>query len=123
MLIARPVRARKHKRKRYLSPPTALSKVARIINDLRIAAATALPRPPEARKSSGVDDRPQLGSHDSDSEGESLRTGREARLASLRAAVQRGLDDVRAGRVIDLDEGIEQVLRGIREKKAAGRHG
>jgi hypothetical protein len=45
---------------------------------------------------------------------------REARLAALRAAVQRGLDDVAAGRVVDLDEGIEQVLRSIREKKAAG---
>lgn len=96
--------------------------VARIINELRIAAAATLPRPSKGPKSSGMDDRPQLGSHDPDSEGDSLRTHREARLTALRAAVQRGLDDAASGRVVDLDEGIEQVLRGIREKKAAGRH-
>ena len=69
-----------------------------------------------------MDDPPQIGasgqtgSDDSDHD----ERVREARLAALGAAVQRGLDDVAAGRVIDLDEGIEQVLRGIREKKAAG---
>lgn len=58
---------------------------------------------------------PRISSDDGDRERK-----RETRLAALRAAVQRGFDDVAAGRVIDLEEGIEQILRGIREKKAAG---
>jgi predicted transcriptional regulator len=87
--------------------------------------------PPDSASASGdvrigrMDDRPQLGSgHDADSAAaESARHEREARLAALRAAVQRGIEDADAGRVVDLDEGIDQVLRSIREKKAAGRPG
>jgi predicted transcriptional regulator len=72
-----------------------------------------------------MDDQPQLGSSEggSPASDESAGQQRQERLAALRAAVQLGLDDVAAGRVVDLDEGIEQVLRSIREKKAAGRHG
>lgn len=85
-----------------------------------------------------MDDQPQLSTDDEAFIDEAVRSGRyasrsevldeglgrvrerEARIAAVRAAVQRGLDDVKAGRVIDLEVGIEQVLRGIREKKAAG---
>jgi predicted transcriptional regulator len=72
-----------------------------------------------------MDDQPQLGSGEAGdlAADESAVRVREARLAALRAAVQRGLDEVAAGRVVDLDEGIERVLRSIGEKKAAGRHG
>ena len=69
-----------------------------------------------------MDDRPHLdsGEDGNPAAAESSQHEREARLAALRAAVQRGIEDAEAGRVVDLDEGIEQVLRSIREKKAAG---
>jgi hypothetical protein len=69
-----------------------------------------------------MDDPPQLGAIETgdSAAADSGEHDHEAGLAALRAAIQRGLDDVEAGRVVDLEEGIEQVLRSIREKKAPG---
>jgi predicted transcriptional regulator len=46
---------------------------------------------------------------------------REARYAELRAAVQRGLDDIRAGRVADPDEALDGIEEMLDEMEAAKR--
>jgi antitoxin ParD1/3/4 len=45
---------------------------------------------------------------------------REARLQGLEAALDLGLADSKAGRLVDLDEGFEMILRevGLQEKVA-----
>jgi hypothetical protein len=70
-----------------------------------------------------MDDPSHLGpaGRTSPDNGGHLERDGEARLAALRAAVQRGFDDVAAGRVVGLEEGIEQLVRGIREKAAGAR--
>jgi antitoxin ParD1/3/4 len=55
------------------------------------------------------------------SEGLQLVREREEWLAAVRAGVQRGLDDVAAGRVLDLDEAFDQVEAMLDEMEAARR--
>ena len=53
----------------------------------------------------------------------SLETGagHEAHLAELRAAVQRGIDDIKAGRVVDLEDGLARIEAMLDELEAARR--
>ncbi len=44
---------------------------------------------------------------------------REARLAALRAAVQRGLDDIKAGAVADPDKALDEIEAMLDELEAA----
>ena len=46
---------------------------------------------------------------------------REARIAAVRAAVQRGLDDVKAGRVVDIEEGFAEIYAMLDDMEAARR--
>lgn len=46
---------------------------------------------------------------------------REAWIAGVRAAVQRGLDDVKAGRVVDIEEGFTEIYAMLDEMEAARR--
>ncbi|MFL6845615.1 MAG: hypothetical protein ACJ8ER_12125 [Allosphingosinicella sp.] len=46
---------------------------------------------------------------------------REARLAQLRAAIQRGIDDADAGRVVDVDEAFDRIEAMLDELEAARR--
>jgi antitoxin ParD1/3/4 len=55
------------------------------------------------------------------SDGLQLVREREEWLATVRAGVQRGLDDVAAGRVVDLDEAFDQVEAMLDEMEAARR--
>lgn len=46
---------------------------------------------------------------------------REQRLAAIRAAVERGLEDVKAGRVTDLDAAFDRIETMLDEIEAAKR--
>ena len=68
-----------------------------------------------------MDDRSQTVSGE---DGNSAAPGsreREARVAELRAAVKRGLEDVEAGRVVDLDEAFDRIEGMLDELEAAKR--
>jgi predicted transcriptional regulator len=65
-----------------------------------------------------MDEPPRSGPGD---EGLSAAAAREARLAELRAAAQRGLDDIKAGRVLDLDEALDRIEAMLDEMEAAKR--
>lgn len=68
-----------------------------------------------------MDDRPQLGSSDDDSS-TALGSGeREARLRGLRAAVERGLEDIKAGQVVDLEQAFDRIEAMLDELEAAKR--
>lgn len=45
----------------------------------------------------------------------------EVRRAELRAAVKRGLEDIEAGRVVDLDEAFDRIEAMLDELEAAKR--
>ena len=49
--------------------------------------------------------------------------GRDARLDELRAAVRRGLDDIKAGRVDDPEAAFERIEAMLDELEAAKRSG
>jgi len=86
-----------------------------------------------------MDDQPQLSPDDEAFIDEALRSGRyasrsevldeglakvrerEAQIAAVRAAVQRGLDDVKAGRVVDLEEGFAEIYAMLDDMEAARR--
>ena len=86
-----------------------------------------------------MDDQPQLPPEDEAFIDEAVRSGRhasrpdvpgkgldvvrerEARIAAIRVAVQRSLDDVRAGRVVDLDESFARIDAMLDEMEAARR--
>jgi predicted transcriptional regulator len=69
-----------------------------------------------------MDDRPHLNATgDEGSAAESA--GGEARLGELRAAVQRGLEDIKAGRVVDLEEAFGRIEAMLDELEAAKRSG
>lgn len=55
------------------------------------------------------------------SDGLQLVREREEWVARVRAGVQRGLDDVAAGRVVDLDEAFDRVEAMLDEMEAARR--
>ena len=67
-----------------------------------------------------MDDCPEPGAFES--AGAAARSdAREARRAELRAAVQRGLDDIKAGRVADLDEAFDRIDAMLDELEAGKR--
>ncbi|HET9639843.1 MAG TPA: hypothetical protein VFP12_11615 [Allosphingosinicella sp.] len=68
-----------------------------------------------------MDDPPQIGPDRTLGDSDDREREREAHLTALRAAVQRGLDDVAAGRVVDLDEAFDQVEAMLDEMEAAKR--
>jgi predicted transcriptional regulator len=47
--------------------------------------------------------------------------GREERLVAIRAAVERGLEEIRAGRVTDLDAALDRIETMLDEIEAAKR--
>ncbi|HET9639839.1 MAG TPA: hypothetical protein VFP12_11595 [Allosphingosinicella sp.] len=72
-----------------------------------------------------MDERPHLdsnGDDDDDSTAASGR-GRDARLDALRAAIERGLDDIKAGRVADVEAAFDRVEAMLDELEAAKRSG
>jgi len=86
-----------------------------------------------------MDDQPQLSPDDEAFIDEAVRSGRyasrsevldeglgrvrerEAQIAGVRAAVQRGLDDVKAGRVVDIEEGFAEIYAMLDDMEAARR--
>ena len=86
-----------------------------------------------------MDNQPQLSLDDEAFIDEAVRSGRyasrsevldeglgsvrerEARIAAVRVAVQRGLDDVKAGRVVDVEEGFAEIYAMLDEMEAARR--
>ena len=74
-------------------------------------------------KGTAVDELPDLNprADDSGEEAADAAGGREDRLAVLRAAVERGLEDVRAGRVTDLDAAFERIETMLDEIEAVKR--
>jgi antitoxin ParD1/3/4 len=86
-----------------------------------------------------MDDQPQLSADDEAFIDGAVRSGRyasrsevldeglgrvrerEARIAAVRVALQRGLDDVKAGRVVDLEQGFAEIYAMLDEMEAARR--
>ena len=70
-----------------------------------------------------MDEQPDLNPRDDafDDEAVGSAGGREDRLAALRAAVERGLEDIRAGRVVDLDAAFDRIETMLDEIEAADR--
>ena len=70
-----------------------------------------------------MDDCPQLDPSEDDNSNAAESGGREARLGQLRAAVKDGLDDIKAGRVADVDEAFDRIEAMLDELEAAKRSG
>jgi hypothetical protein len=70
-----------------------------------------------------MDELPDLDPRNDAADGEPAGSAgeRSARLAALRAAVERGLDDVRAGRVVDLEAAFDRIEAMLDEIEAAKR--
>jgi predicted transcriptional regulator len=68
-----------------------------------------------------MEDPPQIGPDPTRDDSDHREGAHEARLASLRAAIQRGIDDGEAGRVVDLDEAFDQVEAMLDDMEAARR--
>lgn len=70
-----------------------------------------------------MDELPDLNPPDDsfDEEAVGVAGAREARLAALRAAVERGLEEVRAGRVTDLDAAFDRIETMLDEIEAVKR--
>lgn len=69
-----------------------------------------------------MDDCPPLGPGGGDSSALSESAGgQQAHLVELRAAVERGLDDIKAGRVEDLDAALGRIEAMLDELEAAKR--
>ena len=70
-----------------------------------------------------MDELPDLNSPDEGSKDEAAGSAveREDRLAAIRAAVERGLEDVKAGRVTDLDAAFDRIETMLDEIEAAKR--
>lgn len=69
-----------------------------------------------------MDDRPQLDPSDDDGSA-AAGGGREARLDGLRAAIRRGLEDIKAGRVDDPEAAFDRIEAMLDELEAAKRSG
>ena len=70
-----------------------------------------------------MDEQPDLNPRDGDFDDEPVGSagGGEDRLTALRAAVEQGLDDIRAGRVADLDSAFDRIETMLDEIEAAER--
>ena len=68
-----------------------------------------------------MDDRSQSGSGDEGSSAAAGSSELEARRAELRAAVKRGLEDVEAGRVVDLEQAFDRIEAMLDELEATKR--
>lgn len=68
-----------------------------------------------------MDDRPQLDPTEDNCPDSAESGGGEARLGWLRAAVKDGLEDIKAGRVVDLDAAFERIEAMLDELEAAKR--
>ncbi|HEX8466652.1 MAG TPA: hypothetical protein VF620_02470 [Allosphingosinicella sp.] len=68
-----------------------------------------------------MDDPPQIGHDRPLDDTDHLEGDDEARRAALRAAIQLGIDDGEAGRVVDLDEAFDQIEAMLDEMEAAQR--
>ena len=68
-----------------------------------------------------MDEPPALDPRAQTGEGAPPARERDGRLAELRAAVERGLDDIRAGRVVDLDSAFDRIEAMLDEIEAADR--
>lgn len=69
-----------------------------------------------------MDEMPALGPGEDASDDEAAApAGKGERLAALRAAVEQGLEDVRAGRVTDLDAAFDRIEKMLDEIEAAKR--
>jgi hypothetical protein len=67
-----------------------------------------------------MDDRPSL--HSGNDDGSAAGSaGREAHLGRLRAAVEIGLEDIKAGRVADLEQALDRIEAMLDELEAAKR--
>ncbi|HEX8124707.1 MAG TPA: hypothetical protein VF548_03920 [Allosphingosinicella sp.] len=70
-----------------------------------------------------MDDCPQLSPSDDDNPEAAGSSGREARLRWLRTAVKDGIEDIKAGRVVDLEAAFERIESMLDELEAAKRSG
>jgi predicted transcriptional regulator len=70
-----------------------------------------------------MDERPQLAPSDDDNPEAAAGGGREARLGWLRAAVKDGIDDIKSGRVVDLEAALERIEAMLDELEAVKRSG
>jgi predicted transcriptional regulator len=69
-----------------------------------------------------MDDCPQIApSGDDDGSNPAEGGGREARLGWLRAAVKEGLEDIKGGRVSDLEGALDRIEAMLDELEAAKR--
>lgn len=71
-----------------------------------------------------MDDLSHLGSGDDSDSDVPASPGRDARLTELRSAVERGIEDIKAGRVADPELALSEIEAMLDEleaaKKAAG---
>ena len=68
-----------------------------------------------------MDDHPHIGSGE---DGEAAAAGsseREARRNELRAAVKRSLEDIEAGRIVDLEQAFDRIEAMLDELEATRR--
>jgi predicted transcriptional regulator len=68
-----------------------------------------------------MDDPPHIGPDRILDDGDHRQRDHEARLAMLRAAIQRGIDDGESGRVVELDEAFDRVEAMLDEMESARR--
>jgi predicted transcriptional regulator len=69
-----------------------------------------------------MDERPQIApSGDDEGSGSAVSGGREARLAWLRAAVKEGLEDIKGGRVADVEGALDRIEAMLDELEAGKR--
>lgn len=68
-----------------------------------------------------MDDCPQLDATGDDGSQAAESASNEARLGELRAAVERGLEDIKAGRVVDVEEAFGRIESMLDELEAAKR--
>jgi predicted transcriptional regulator len=68
-----------------------------------------------------MDDRPHLSSAGDGFSAASPNTDLEVRRVELRAAVKRGLEDIEAGRVVDLEAAFDRIEAMLDELEAGKR--
>jgi predicted transcriptional regulator len=68
-----------------------------------------------------MDDNPNIGSGEDGEAAAGRSREREARRGELRAAVKRGLEDIEAGRIVDLEQAFDEIEAMLDELEAAKR--